>query len=93
MRLDDEKLEELRRWGQGLRQAGSEEHAAAGRAILMLIEEVERLRLELLRERERPSREGTAAALEEPDELASTLHERVQSTSPQSWLETLRRQK
>jgi hypothetical protein len=93
MRLDDEKLEALRRWGQGLRQADGEEHAAAGRAILMLIEEVERLRLELLRERERLSREGTAADLEEPDELTSTLHERLQSTSPQSWLETLRRTK
>lgn len=47
MRLDEAKLEALRRWGQGLRGASTEEHAAAGRAILMLIEEIERLRLEL----------------------------------------------
>jgi hypothetical protein len=44
--LDEAKLEALRRWGQGLRGARTEEHAAAGRAILMLIAEVERLRLE-----------------------------------------------
>ena len=50
MRLEDDRLEALRRWGQGLRDAGGEEHAAAGRAILMLIKEIERLRLELLRE-------------------------------------------
>ena len=39
MRLDEDKLEALRRWGRGLQQAGSEESAAAGRAILMLIAE------------------------------------------------------
>jgi hypothetical protein len=124
MRLDEEKLEALRRWGQGLRQAGSEEYAAAGRAILMLIEEIERLRLELLRADEQlsgvdPVSRGEAAEdMEEP--VASTLHDRLQrvlrrgfdsgsgpepveegsglesdrtTTSPQSWIEALRRQK
>jgi hypothetical protein len=49
MRLDEAKLEELRRWGQALRDASAEESAAAGRAILMLMEELERSRLELRR--------------------------------------------
>jgi hypothetical protein len=41
--------------GQRIREAGNEESAVAGRAILMLIEEVERLRLEQLRVREQLS--------------------------------------
>lgn len=82
MRLDEDKLEALRRWGQGLRQASSEEYAAAGRAILMLIEEIERLRLEHSRAREqlshltRVASAGTAGAGEP---VAVALHDRVQS--------------
>jgi hypothetical protein len=82
MRLDEDKLETLRRWGQGLLHAGSEEQAAAGRAILMLIEEVDRLQIELqhahrgLRPAASPvSGDETAEDLEEP---ASTLQERLQ---------------
>src|SRR3954467_823127 len=60
MGLDDDKLEALRRWGQRLRDAGGEGHAAVGRAILMLIEEIERLRLELLNTREQSTREDLA---------------------------------
>jgi hypothetical protein len=123
MRLDEDMLEELRRWGRGLRDARSEEQAAAGRAILMLIEEIERLRLELLRAREQGSREGQAGDVVVEDtggRLAPTLQERLQraltrdsdsidgrpepaeeetgwkreeaSTSPEAWIESLRRQ-
>jgi hypothetical protein len=121
MALDEDKLEALRRWGHGLRQAGGEERAAAGRAILMLIEEVDRLRLELsqspMPSLPAPTSSDAAAEREEP---GSTLQERVQlllgrdsasgaqvdpteedaahtgdatTTSPQSWIEALRRQK
>jgi hypothetical protein len=41
--LDAEKLAILRRWGAGLQTDGREEVSAAGRAILLLIEEIERL--------------------------------------------------
>jgi hypothetical protein len=41
--LDAEKLAILRRWGTGLQTDGREEVSAAGRAILLLIEEIERL--------------------------------------------------
>jgi hypothetical protein len=127
MRLDEDKLETLRRWGEGLRQAGGEEYAAAGRAILMLIEEIEQLHIDLWHVREQLSQaaplasEETAGDLEKP--VAVTLHERLQralrrdsdafpdtrpqpveeaargteserrETSPQSWIDALRRQK
>jgi hypothetical protein len=82
MRVDEDKLEALRRWGQGLQQAGGEESAAAGRAILMLIAEIEQLQIELGLVREQlsrvapPSSDETAGSPEDP--LASTLHERLQ---------------
>ncbi|HEV8105504.1 MAG TPA: hypothetical protein VGP69_17355 [Gaiellaceae bacterium] len=87
MRLDEDKLETLRRWGQGLRQAGGEEDAAAGRAILMLIEEIEQLQIELSHARQQSRRltpvssEEAVAGVEEPEEPeepALTLHERLQ---------------
>jgi hypothetical protein len=81
MRLDEDKLEALRRWGQALREADSEERAATGRAILMLLEEVDRLRLELLRTREQwrlDDSGSTEFAKDMGGELASTLHERLQ---------------
>ena len=125
MHLDEEKLEALRRWGEGLRQAASEEHVAAGRAILMLIEDIERLHIDLSCAQQ-PGRaapvvsDAAAEDLEGP--VPSTLHERLQqvlgrdsdsearaelsleeagsgvesdrpTTSPDSWIEALRRQK
>ena len=41
--LNAEKLDVLRRWGSGLQKDERDEVAAAGRAILLLIEEIERL--------------------------------------------------
>lgn len=49
-RLDDEKINTLRRWGDGLQADGREELRAAGRAILLLIEEIERLHVDLWRD-------------------------------------------
>jgi hypothetical protein len=82
MRVDEDKLEALRRWGQGLQQAGGEESAAAGRAILMLIAEIEQLQIDLklaveqLSRMSPPSSDETAGGPEEP--FASTLHEPLQ---------------
>ena len=81
MRLDEERLEELRSWGERLRQASGEESTAVGRAILMLVEEIDRLHIELWHERMRPSGEeppatvGTIEGEEEP--VASSLHGRL----------------
>jgi hypothetical protein len=81
MGLDESKLEELRRWGKALRSARSEESVAAGRAILMLIEELEQLRLKLRLAGVRS--DGAAVADTEIDPeteeaAAAALHERLQ---------------
>jgi hypothetical protein len=46
-RLDEDKVDQLRRWGAGLTSAESEELRATGKAILLLIEEIEALHVEL----------------------------------------------
>jgi hypothetical protein len=46
-RLDETKLETLRKWGEGLGSDGREEVRAAGKAIVLLVEEVERLHIDL----------------------------------------------
>jgi hypothetical protein len=122
MRLDEEQLEALRRWGEALRQSDGEERPAAGRAVLMLIDEVERLRLELRRTREDVDRGAQVEQAEEPsstpsstlqrrlhrvlrresESLSGTLPELVEHeeqdsgndemTSPQAWIESLRRE-
>lgn len=46
-RLDEEKLEILRGWGAGLASDGREELRAAGKAITVLIEEIDRLQVDL----------------------------------------------
>jgi hypothetical protein len=46
-RLDEEKLDVLRRWGAGLALDRREELRAAGKAITVLIEEIDRLQIDL----------------------------------------------
>jgi hypothetical protein len=46
-RLDEEKLEMLRTWGEGLLNDGRDELRAAGKAILILVEEIEQLHVDL----------------------------------------------
>jgi hypothetical protein len=46
-RLDENKIDQLRRWGSGLAQAESDELRATGKAILLLIEEIEALHVDL----------------------------------------------
>jgi hypothetical protein len=71
-RLDEEKLEMLRTWGEGLLNDGRDELRAAGRAILMLVEEIERLHVDLWHARQdtakkaeiqRPESEGSRRRL------------------------------
>jgi hypothetical protein len=66
-RLDEEKIEILRRWGEGLQHDDREELRAAGRAILLLIEEVDRLHVELWNERT-----AVRAMRPEEDQFAET---------------------
>jgi hypothetical protein len=46
-RLDESKIEQLRAWGTGLTASGGADLRATGKAILMLIEEIERLHIDL----------------------------------------------
>jgi hypothetical protein len=46
-RLDEERLEILRGWGAGLAGDGREELRAAGKAITVLIDEIDRLQVDL----------------------------------------------
>jgi len=45
-RLDEAMIEQLRGWGAGLAADGDDERRAAGKAILLLIEEIERLQID-----------------------------------------------
>jgi len=92
-RLDDEKLETLRSWGAGLAADGRDELRAAGKAILILIEEIERLQVDLWHILDQsdiaatsgtpdedgvPAASGEALAGPEPhDELEPTLRDRL----------------
>ena len=64
-RLDEERLEMLRSWGAGLSTSARDELRAAGKAILMLIDEVERLQVDVWNARAARSRSqapcGTAS--------------------------------
>jgi hypothetical protein len=74
-RLDEERIEMLRSWGTGLSSSDRDELRAAGRAILMLIEEIDRLEADIWNER--------AAAVEAAGEqrssqsLATSLRDRL----------------
>ena len=46
-RLDETKIEILRNWGEGLSADPRDEVQAAGRAITLLVEEIERLNVDL----------------------------------------------
>jgi hypothetical protein len=78
--LDVEKLSLLGKWAEGLQRDQRAEVAAAGKAILMLIEEVERLHVVIWDGRLNPSREpepeelAPEAAQEPLDDFPSLLH-------------------
>jgi hypothetical protein len=46
-RLDEERIEILRAWGAGLAADGREELRAAGKAITVLVDEIDRLQVDL----------------------------------------------
>jgi hypothetical protein len=73
-RLDAEKLDLLRQWGAGLSDDPREEVRAAGRAITMLVEEIDRLYVEFWH-----ARDDRAAAERDPgvDNVETTLMSRI----------------
>jgi hypothetical protein len=76
----------LRRWGEGLTHDEREEVRAAGRAILLLAEEVEQLHVDLWHARDGAQPEAPAAEEAEPAEehesLGSTLRGRLRGLRP-----------
>jgi len=78
-RLDEERIELLRRWGEGLSNDGRDDVRAAGRAISILIEEIELLHVDLRKERSMrraltPVEGHTSAA---QTDLQASLHTRL----------------
>jgi hypothetical protein len=73
-RLDEERLEMLRSWGAGLSTSGRDELRAAGKAILMLIEEIERLEVDVWNAR---AAANQAVAQRSSQSLATTLRDRL----------------
>ena len=74
--LDEEQLTTLRSWADGLALDGRVDVRAAAKAILLLVEEVERLHVEVWSAREA----ATAATVEEtaePTDLRATLRTRL----------------
>jgi hypothetical protein len=73
-RLDEQKLGMLRHWGEGLTRDEREEVRAAGRAILLLADEVEQLHVDLWH-----ARDDGAKPTPEPVEesLGTTLRDRL----------------
>ena len=78
-RLDSEQIEVLRAWGAGLAEDPREEVRAAGKAITLLVDEIDRLNIDLwnLRAPARPQSvfrddpfEGGAASAPEREEAA-----------------------
>jgi hypothetical protein len=77
-RLDEERLEILRSWGAGLSADHREELRATGKAITVLIEEIDRLQIDLWNARAaRPEPEPEPTPAPTTATVAETLVERV----------------
>jgi hypothetical protein len=79
-RLDEERLEILRSWGAGLASDAREELRAAGKAITVLIEEIDHMQVDLWSAR---VEQHTPAPAPEPVTTAtqgSALRERLTRT-------------
>jgi hypothetical protein len=94
-RLDEERLEILRSWGVGLGSDSREELRAAGKAITILVEEIERLHVELWHAKEaRSSPTGEESRPEAPapgssQALATSLRDRIRAAiAPRAHEET-----
>jgi hypothetical protein len=91
-RLDQERTEALRAWATGLTMDSREELRAAGKAITMLINEIERLRIDASRAREarNPSLVGRSPSEDQPEtveavssqSLGTSLRERLGAVIP-----------
>ncbi len=79
-RLDEAKIEILRIWGEGLAGDPRDEMRAAGRAITLLVEEIERLNVDLWNERAQIRFAEPSAPAEPERSLQRTLQARLGSS-------------
>jgi hypothetical protein len=66
-RLDEQKIETLQSWAEGLLRDERSELRAAAKAILLLIDEIEHLHVDLWHARDEESAEIVPDIVEEPD--------------------------
>jgi hypothetical protein len=81
-RLDDEKLETLRSWGSGLGVDERDELRAAGKAILILVEEIEQLQVDVWHARQADPVQLETDPGEAPEPLDSALRSRLRRLVP-----------
>ena len=87
-RLDEERIEILRSWGLGLASDDREELRAAGKAITVLIDEIDRLQVDLWNARAREPEPAEREREPEPEPLVTTtqgtaLRDRLARIRPQ----------
>jgi hypothetical protein len=76
-RLDEERLEILRSWGAGLASDNREELRAAGKAITVLIEEIDHLQVDLWSARVERQEPVAPAQPLEPATQGTALRDRL----------------
>ncbi len=82
-RLDSEQIETLRAWGAGLSTDEREEVRAAGKAITLLVDEIDRLNIDLWNVRTGGG-DGELAAEEPESSLGAALRDRLRRRAPRS---------
>ena len=82
-RLDEERLEILRSWGIGLAADDREELRAAGKAITVLIEEIDRLQVDLWNARAAVDRDPLEPLVVATQGSGSALRDRLTRHRPQ----------
>ncbi len=81
-RLDSEQIETLRAWGAGLATDEREEVRAAGKAITLLVDEIDRLNIDLWNVR--TTGETDRPADEPEPSLGTALRDRLRRRTPRS---------
>jgi hypothetical protein len=84
LRLDEEKLEMLQSWGEGLSHDPRDEVRAAGKAILMLVEEIEHLHVDLWHARSPAQAVAGAEPVEPEPEPDAAMPAEVDATPARS---------
>ena len=82
-RLDSEQIELLREWGAGLASDERDEVRAAGKAITLLVDEIDRLNIDLWNLRAGGDGEPAAATAPEPS-MGSALRDRLRRRTSRS---------